>query len=313
MQPIRWQLLLNGDEKMFIKQKYQQTKQKNKQAFIASIIAVSLSLLLLTIWVILNTSSLIFEKNLSDIQPITFSSFIFDDVGSELESIVGPAFTLEETNVSVKISISDKLPKQNFTGLLSNYKTYLETNFSNNIHANLSANFSNLTDGALELFFLNNGYQYRNNYTDNDTDNKSNSIIFQSISATNATYYEVNFTVLKFRNIISSFISDPTGDINVTVRASDLNDTYLESATINSTLVNTFKVNYTDGSDVSLTIGRVANTDGGLQLIDNDASPEFSFVVILPLQDAQTRLVSTYNAMLNYSQGKVSKVAMIEK
>lgn len=296
------------------KQKNQETKQKNKGAFIASIIAVSLSLLLLTIWVILNASSLIFEKNLSDIQPITFSSFIFDDVRSDLESIVGPVFNLEETNISIKISISDHLPKQNFTSLLSNYTNYLQTNFSNNIHANLSANFSNLTDGTIELFFLNNKYRYINNYTDNDTNNQSNSIIFQGISSpTNATYYEVNITVLKFRNNISSFISDPSGDINVTVRSSDLNDTYSETAILNSTLVNTFRVNYTDSSNIVLIIGRVANTDGGLQIIDNNTAPEFSFAVTLPLQDSQTRLVSTYNAMLNYSQGKVSKVAMIEK
>src|SRR3989338_10148050 len=114
------------------------------KAFIATIIATSLATILLLLWISVNQASAQFERTVSEPQPLSYSGYFFNNVFNEIKGIVGPTtLLLEENNTNFKIVISDSLPK-NFNASMQSYRTYLESNVSALLHANVSLNTSNI-------------------------------------------------------------------------------------------------------------------------------------------------------------------------
>jgi hypothetical protein len=282
---------------------------KDKKGFIISIIAVSLVLLLIMFVIIMHNTYLSSERAVKEPQPLVYSRFFFNDVFMDVKKIVGPNIEMDKQNNSIVIIISDTLPKSNFLHDLDEYKAFLENNFSSDINANISVDFSTIEDGTLELFFVNR-YLYANNYTgDND-------VLFVAIgndSKTNASAYEIDLTTPLYRESIQDFQWDQNGDINVTIRYSDLNGTWESNGTLNSSVANTFLITFISNETryVKVVVGKKDGREGVLWIKENNAPVKFSFSVKLHKQNSSDAFVYYYNAMLNYSQGKIRKSTMI--
>ena len=281
--------------------------QTANKGFISTIIAVSLAIILIVLWLALRQAAINFERNVTEAQPISFAGYYFDNVFEEVRGIIGPAaLSIEENNTTFRVLVSDTMSKANFSNTLNTYKNYLETNFSSRIHANVSLNTSNITDGTYELMI--DRFQYSFNYTNSS----SNSIIFSAINGSaGITNYNVNISVSKTRLSRTAFVNNPAGDINVTLTYTDISGTVTETRTLVSNTLATSNITYTDNSTVSINVGSAANP-GQLQIIDNSASPVFTFVASFPLNNA-TRLLPYYNSLLNYTQGDITRVGFLQR
>ncbi len=286
-----------------MKQKIQTTNK----GFVSTIIAISLAIILIALWLALRQSAINFERNVTEVQPISFAGYYFDGIFEEVRGIIGPAaLSIEEDNATFRVLISDTMPKANFSNTLAIYKNYLETNFSSRIHANVSLNTSNITDGTYELMV--DRFQYSFNYTNSS----SNSIIFSAISGSaGITNYDVNISISKTRLSRTAFVNNPAGDINVTLTYTDSSGTVTETRTLMSNTLATSSITYTDNSTVGINVGSVASP-GQLQITDNSASPAFTFVASFTLNNA-TRLFPYYNSLLNYTQGNVARVGFVQR
>lgn len=276
---------------------------KIKKGFISTIIAISLAAILIMLWSSLHQAAIRFEDSITGPRPISYIGYLFDDTFEEIQGIIGPAvLLLEESNATFRIAISDSMPKQNFSAALSAYRDYMETTLAPRMHANLSFNLSNITDGRYELMISR--FQYSFNYT-NAT---SNSAMF---SGTGIGTYEINISVSKTRANRNAFVNDPAGDINVTLVYSDSSGTVTETRTLNSGALSTSSITYTDNSSISINIGS-AGSPGLLEITDNSASPSFAFAASFEL-NSTTDLSPAYESLLKYIQGGIIRISIIRR
>ncbi len=281
-----------------------------KRAFIASIMAITISLLLLTIWAAITSASIEFERAITSSVPLMYANSFFDDAGSDINTIIGPNATLVKYNQAILFSVHENLPKSNFSNLLSTYNSFLQNNITNSAHANVSLNFSNATNGILAVTLFDN-YQYLLNYTNSS----ANEILFQGLgdsSKTNVTAYNVSVTVSKTRQSVSTF-SFNGGDMSVQFIYSDYNGTVMQTGNLSSTSTNTFSIKYANNETVDVVIGKSGNREGIISIKDNLASPQIDLNVSLPLQNPEKKQSMVYGIFMNYSQGKIFKNAMVEK
>ncbi|MBS3067221.1 hypothetical protein J4450_00845 [Candidatus Micrarchaeota archaeon] len=278
-----------------------------KNGFITSIITVSFLAILILLWLSLHKAAINFESSITEPQPLSFVGYFFDNVFEETRRIIGPSTLLfEESNTTFRIVIGDSMAKANFTTSLANYRAYVETNFSSKLHANASFNTTNITDGRYELLI--DRFQYTFNYTNSSAD----SIMFGASSgAAGITNYDINVTVTKSRLARVPFTNNPLGDINVTLIYIDNSGTVTETRTLLSTTLSTSSITYTDNSTVAINIGSSSNP-GLLEITDGSASPTFIFVASFPLLNT-TRLLANYNALLNYTQGDITRVGYAQR
>lgn len=282
---------------------------ESKKGFVTSLVAGGLILLLIILVSLLHNSYLESERAMKISQPIIYSKFFFNDVFFDVNKIVGPNLTINEQNATLRIRVSDTLPKANFSNDLEKYREFIENNFSSTIHANVSANFSEIEDGTLELFLLD-GYLYNHSYVGD------NEVLFgttENNGKTNAIHYEINITVQRYRQSIQSFSWSPIGDMNVTITYTDKNGTVQSEGLLHSSLENTFKATLVsnDTRTIEISLGKINQREGAFWIKDSDASAVFSFLVELPLNNASVPASYQYNSILNYTQGNITNNGLV--
>jgi len=276
------------------------------KGFVMTLIVISYILLIVALATSLHNSHLSLERSLLEPQPLLYSAAFFDDVGYDVNEIAGPEISIIQGNESVGISIHEMLPKNNYTEELENYEDFIEGAFA---HANVSADFSSLTNGTLELY-INEEYLYQNQY------NGDNEILFKSISGgTNVSEYSINITMWKIRKSVENFEWDDgePGAINVTLIYSDRNGTEIASGQLDPSEVNYFKIVY-EGNEtpqVEIKIGSVGGSTGAFWIREYNTSIDFSFHADVPLQDYDGGFGYYYDAVLNYTMADVSKTGQI--
>lgn len=275
------------------------------KAFIASLISIMFAGLVLTLWANVQQSALLFERTIVDAVPLAYTGYLFENVFEEVSVITESPVSIEANNVSFIISLSDALPQTNFTSSLDTYESFLENNFSSRIHANISANFSNLTDGSLDMVLLDE-YRYRTNYS------SLQEVLFYSLSQsqTRVSRIDINITTNLIRQSVTMF-TWTAGDMNVTLTYADANGTIVANGTLRNDTVNTFSILYSGNQTTNITLGRVGALNGSF-LITDTAGTDYSIAMRIPLNLSKEVSIA-YEAPLNYTQGSVAKHALVGK
>ena len=275
------------------------------KAFVLSISAISLVLTLVIFFNLLNTQSAEFERALAEPVPMIYANMVVSSIGYEIASICGPSMNMIENNDSIMLMINEELPKESYANTLLSYVNFISGNFSDAVHADISVNITNLTNGSIRSYLFED-YIYENNYSEDNT------ILFgtwDEEGSTNATEYVINISVLKYRSTVNSF-SFGSGDMNVTINYKDLNGTISENGFLNSAGSNIFSISYNYASALStveVELGKVGNRSGALFVTDINASSTLGLEIRIPEQNASKQIHERYEAMINYVQGNVNK------
>jgi len=268
------------------------------KGFIMMVVSVALISLLVVFAASLHESHLEMERALAKPQALDYAAFFFDDTADSLNSLLGPEIALNKTNATTTLKISGLLPVKNSSADLAQYETFLEGRFANQTGALADANFSNMSGGRVSLI-INEKYFY-------SADPASKDMIFSAQNSTNASSYSLVVTTDFARGNYVPFNFSSGGDLAVDIRFSDASGSMVWSGKVYSNQQNRMDMNYSDGSTLSIEIGRTHGSDGSLWMRNTGASPaEVSWSAILPKADSDKRFGYEYNASLSYVQGPI--------
>ncbi len=273
------------------------------RGFLVSLISVALIAVLFMFSNALNSNYISMERAIAAPQPVTYAAFIFDEVGDDVNAIVGPSISFSETNDSIGLLIADSVPGDNFTDELADYESFLEDEVADAAHAAIDINLTNLSSLDVGVV-LNEEYEYRSDQQE---------MLFTSSGGTGAVSYDINISVFKTRGNITTFTFDPGGDMEVSLRYTDSNGTIVENGRLHSDAPNTFTATYEGGGSLDVTVGLKSGEDGSLSIRPQDAEAYFSWHVLLPKPDADKRIGFEYDAVMNYSQANIRMTRKIGK
>ncbi len=275
------------------------------KGFFVSLVTITMILIIFFLWSSTTRASIDFDLNVYESYSSATPGFLADDIWFDVNKIVGPSMNLTkgvEDNFT-RIYIGDFLPKSNFTSRLQSYKDFVEERMLNQTNANISLDFSSLTDGNLEVTLMDN-YTYLNDYLSSE----ENTVLFYKNDEDTDVYeYYINITTPQSRESVDDFNWNPSGSINVTLVYSDNNGTTTTSGRLRPNIANEFEIEYENGGEIEITIGRNFN-DGEFVMRTQNVSTTFNLVAVL---DPQSSLGMEYNATLNYSSQNVRKDSLI--
>ena len=237
------------------------------------------------------------ERALAEPQSLTYGAALFDDISAEVNSIAGPSVSFAEANDSLGVQITDTLPKSNYSAQLNAYEAFIEGTLANRTRTTIDANLSNLRTGTVTMR-INQDYAY-------SAAPQGGEMSFTRSGGTNATAYYINISVVKSRVAYVPFTFNPSGDINVTVRYTDLNGTILASGAVLSSGTDFMQVTHDVGS-VRVSFGRKSGNNGAVWTNATNVSASLSMLATLPPLNSSKRLGYSYDDTLSYQQGKVS-------
>lgn len=270
------------------------------KGFVVTIIALSLVALLFVLSTSLRNNYLSNERSLSAPQPLIYGAFLFDSIAMDVNSLIGPVIQFNQMDNSLGIAVTDSIPKGNISSALSTYGNFLNQSVADQTHSSINANFSNLTSGVLTVY-INRDYLYTNNEYAGEME-----FTAPGGGGTNATSYDINVTVLKTRSSISPFNFNNSGNLNITLRFTDLNGTDIESGSVFSTSSNVFSVSFSDGSSASVSVGLNNGSSGSLVIRTANANGAASWYVLLPPLNETKKMGYQYDATLNYTQDRIN-------
>lgn len=279
------------------------------RGFVITIVSVSLIILLIALSMSLRNAYLGIERVLAEPLPLTYAAFILDDVACELSVLVGPQMSFNERNNSLGVTVTDTLHAYNHFADIRAYEAFLEGEVAGRTRSSISANFSNMSDASnmtAEVKVLINGkYRYTNNHAGSEA-------FFTRDGGTNATSYEINFTVGGIRTNVTNMAFNSSGTMNVTIRYTDYSGTGIESGKVFPDVPNAFRVDYENGS-VIVTVGLGSGNKGSLRMEAEGVEANTTWTAMLPRLDAGSKRGYEYDASISYVQGRVAKNCRIGK
>ena len=277
------------------------------KGFFVSLVTITMILILFFLWSSTTRASIDFDLNIYESYSSATPGFLVDDIWFDVNKIVGPSMNITEgvEDDFTRIYIGDSLPKSNFTARLQSYKDFVEERMLNQTNANISLDFSSLTDGELEVATMD-SYAYINNYSSSE----ENTVFFYKNENDTGVYeYYINITTSEFRESVNNFNWNPSGSINVTLVYTDNNGTTTTSGRLRPNIANEFEIEYENGGEIEITIGRNFN-DGEFVMRTQNVSTTFNLVAVL---DPQSDLVIGYYATLNYTSQNVRRDSFIAR
>jgi len=275
------------------------------KGFIITMLSVSLIVIVILLSMSLRNHQLSTERALVEPLPLIYSAFLLDDVAYEFNSLVGPQISLDETNDSTRVTLMDSIHGYNHSSDINAYSAFLTSEVAARTASNITANFTNLSNGMMTLF-IDEDYVYTNNHTSNES-------LFTRTGGTGAMSYDINITITAIREGITPMAFNDSGTMNVTIRYTDLNGTGVEQGSVFPTQQNTFKLDYVGGSSMTLTIGPQSGNSGSLKIKSVGIGADVAWTAVLPRLDATKRMGYEYDATIDYVQGDVSKRCRIGK
>lgn len=268
------------------------------KGFVVTIISVALATILFTLTSTLYDNFSSMQRALIVPHALTYSAFLFDDVGYDMAEITGNSIRLGQENGSLSLDVSCSVPNKNYTDELEEYENFLEGSFASRANALIDANFSNLSQGALLMEIA--GYEYENRYD-------SGEMFF---GGTGAGAYVINASVFKHRGNITQ-MNSTGGDLNISLRYTDLNGSMVQTVTIKSNESNVFRADYGAGEYIEIRAGRNRGQDGTILIITDNADADVSWSADLP--EPAGRVGYAFDATMSYSHAGISKKAKIGK
>jgi hypothetical protein len=275
------------------------------RGYVITILSVSLIMILIALAMSLRSAYLSTERALIEPLPLTYAAFLLDDAAYEFNSIVGPQIGIAESNSSIVVSINDTLHTYNHSADIATYGAFLSGEVANITVSSISANFTNITGGTMRVF-IDEDYVYTNNHT-------SRGMLFTRSGGTNATSYNISFTVAGVRGNVAHMAFNASGNLNVTIAYTDWNGTGTETGTVFAGQANTFSVTYANGSGVTVGVGMNAGNSSSLWLQGQGIDANVSLSAVLPRLNASKERGYAYDATVDYTQGRVSKHARFGK
>ncbi|NYZ74540.1 hypothetical protein H0O00_05330 [Candidatus Micrarchaeota archaeon] len=275
------------------------------RGFVITILSVSLIMMLVMLAMSLRNAQLGTERALLEPLPLTYAAFLLDDVGYELNSLVGPRIVFKETNESMGLAVSDTLHGYNHSAEMSFYSAFLAGEVATRTASNITTNFTNMTDGVIRVFIAED-YIYSNDHTKNES-------LFTKSDGTGATSYDINITITAVRSNVTHMAFNDNGTLNVTIRYTDLNGTGVEEGRVFPDQPNTLRVDYEGGGSILVALGPEGGNDGSLRMEATGISAETAWAAVLPPLNATKRMGYEYDATIEYVQGKVAKSCRIGK
>ncbi|MDD5171975.1 MAG: hypothetical protein PHF60_02970 [Candidatus ainarchaeum sp.] len=270
-----------------------------------TILSVSLIMILIALSMSLRNAQLSTERALMEPLPLTYAASLLDDVAYEVNSIIGPQISLDESNDSMRVTVADSLHNYNHSGELSAYEGFLRGEVADRTASSITTNLTNLTGGVVRLF-IDEYYVYTN-------DHDSNESVFTRDGGTGAASYDINFTITAVRANVTYMAFNDSGTMNVTIRYTDLNGTHVEEGSIFPDQPNTLKVDYEGGSSMLVAVGPESGNDGSLRLKSTGIVAETSWTAVLPQLNETEKMGYEYDATIDYVQGNVAKRCRIGK
>ncbi|MDD5340017.1 MAG: hypothetical protein PHV13_02085 [Candidatus ainarchaeum sp.] len=269
------------------------------RGFVITLLSVSLILVLVVLTMSLRSAHLGTERALLEPLPLLYAAFLLDDAAYEFNSIVGPSMSFSQGNGSMNVTVADTLHAANHSAAVLAYGTFLESEVAGRTSSNITTNLSNISGGAMRVF-INEDYVYLNNHS-------SGEVLFTRAGGTNATSYEINFTVYSIRQNITHMDFNSSGTLNVTIRYTDLNGTGTEQGSVFPGQANQFVVGYPNGTSMAVTVGLAGGEPGSLRMEGGGAYADFAWTAALPRLDPSKRRGYAYDATIEYVQGAVAK------
>jgi|GEM_PF-4091579 len=267
------------------------------RGFVITLLAVSLVLILVMLSMSLSDTQLSTDRAIKDPLPLMYGAFLLDDVGHNLNSIVGPGMVFSETNSSTGISVADTLSGYNYTPAIVGYGAFLSDEIAPQTASSITTNLTNLTNGVTSLN-MDGNYAYSN-------DHNQNVSIFTKAGGTGASAYFINATVTAVRTNVTP-MAFTNGTMNVTIDITDINGTYMQSGSVSPDQQNTL-VLYYSGASLTITVGPQGGNSGSLLMQALGTNAAVSWAAILPPLNSSDRIGYAYNATIDYAQGAVEK------
>ncbi|MFH0737280.1 MAG: hypothetical protein V1827_01370 [Candidatus Micrarchaeota archaeon] len=274
------------------------------RGFVITILSMSLIMILVVLSMSLRSGQMDSERSLAEPLPLLYASSLVDDVAYDLNSIVGPDMAFEEQNDSMRLTISDSILAHNHTGDILSYGAFLEGEVAARSASNITANLTNLTNGTIRVF-INGDYAYENS--------ELGDMRFSRIGGTGASSYEINVTVPAVRTNITPMAFNTSGTLNVTIRYTDLNGTGTESGAVFPDAQNILRLDYENGTSLSLGIGLEGGEGGSLHIEAEGVRADASWLVVLPPMDPEMDMGYEYDATIGIVQGRAAKRCRIGK
>lgn len=275
------------------------------RGYVITILSVSLVVVLVALSMSLRNAYLSTERALIEPLPLTYAAFLLDDMAYEFNSVVGPQIAINESNSSIIIGINDTLHAYNHSADIAAYGTFLTGAVANRTASNISANFTNISSGMMRVF-IDEDYVYTNNHTTRE-------MLFTRGGGTNATSYNISFTVAGVRGNVTHMAFNASGNLNVSIAYTDWNGTGTETGRVFANQANAFGVSYANGSGVAMIVGINGGNSGSLWLQGQGTDANVSWSTMLPPLNASKARGYAYDATVSYVQGKVSKRARLGK
>jgi|GEM_PF-1837661 hypothetical protein len=276
------------------------------RGFVITLSTLVLIVLLVSLTSSLQNSYLSMERALTEPRAMLYAAFLFDAVGNDVNEIAGPVLDIIELNTSMQIYIADEVENNNYSIWLAEYENLIENTMANQTHATVAMNLENISNGTLSME-INSRYNYWNSIPEKK-------MKFWAQGNTSASVYELNLSAMKERDHISYPSDVPGGDMEITIISTDSNGTVSQTISLSSETSSTCEWAFTDGSYVEIQFGKNdGSNSGALWIIAEDVNATFSFIATVPKINESEKLGYQYDAMMNYSQGKISKNAKIGK
>lgn len=250
------------------------------------------------------------EAKLARAHSIPSPAYFFDDVATDLSSLLSHNITALRDNTTLRIRIQGSFANPPSAANFTAYSSLLSSGYSNLTNSNLSLDAAGLADGTGEAAFSN-GLLFSYAYTGAS----KSAFLSSSANDTGASAYEINVSVDRNRQSYNPWSSSPGGDLNVTLRIMDRSGNLTSIVSLNRSAVNAYTVAYQGGSLI-IRAGKIGAANGALEVNPSGNIVDYTYytsVASLPPGNLSASMRYYWNAWLNYSRpGNVSRSDWVE-
>jgi hypothetical protein len=243
----------------------------------------------------LNHERLVLSNYKSTLQP-----YLSDDFAFDLKRILDLDLDMNVSSSEIDIFISSSLSKGfNFSQKLSDYESFLNNTYFDNISGTQSINF-NSDDGVIELFF-GNDYEYLYDFDNNSFSFISNSDVLNSIDL------NMDYAGSDLNTIIEPLTS---GSSIMNISYVDDTNSFSETYEFDPSVVNTIIFIYNGDYNIAVTFGNTGSENS--LLLDSNSVNQLDYSFALNYSFDSIELPVYFNTILSHSEDRVDSNSFLK-